>query len=275
MFATPMKNDPKIEATGSFTRQGSLRKVIPPPEIDKENLFGRQNEDLNKIFKIYRQEYIILAEYKMIQTEDIQGIYVIPSRENPLIWFGVIFARSGPYQDGVFRFTIMLDENFPDCEHPKVVFQSKVFHPVICNETNEVNLLGAFPTWHKNEQHLWQVLKYLQWIFANIEASVPHGVDKEACELLTKNQESFTNKAQELVKLSKDHLYDSPPTDDKHYIVFEEFNSNIHIKDKMLSFMQEKSESSKNGYSWVLPRSFKPLERPATPPSDTDIREET
>lgn len=54
---------PKNENNPStFTRQGSLRRVIAPPEVDRDNLFGRQNEDLNKIYKTYRQEYIILAE---------------------------------------------------------------------------------------------------------------------------------------------------------------------------------------------------------------------
>lgn len=64
-----------------------------------------------------------------------------------------------------------------------MVFQTKVLHPVINSETNELSLLGGFPTWHKNEQHLWQVLKYVQWIFANIEASMSHGINKEASEL--------------------------------------------------------------------------------------------
>jgi hypothetical protein len=93
-----------------------LRKVISVEH--KDNLFGRQNEDLNKIYKNFHQEYVILAEYKMIQTENIQGVYVIPSRENPFVWFGVIFVRTGPYEDGIFRFNIVLDENFPDSEHP-------------------------------------------------------------------------------------------------------------------------------------------------------------
>ncbi|CAG9769008.1 unnamed protein product [Ceutorhynchus assimilis] len=269
MFAsTTMKNgDSKNEATG-FTRQGSLRRVIPPLEADRENLFGRQNEDLNKIFKLYRQEYIVLAEYKMIQTEDIQGVYVIPSRENALLWFGIIFARSGPYKDGIFRFTIILDEGFPDCGHPKVIFQTNILHPVINPETNEVNLLGGFPAWNKNEQHLWQVLKYIQWIFANIEASVSHGINKEACGLLTNNKEAFASKAHELVELSKKHLYDTPPTEDRHYILFEPFNQELHKKENMFSFLKDKEQSGKSGYSWVLPRSFKPLERPVTPPQE-------
>lgn len=65
----------------------------------------------------------------------------------------------------------------------KVLFHTKLLHPVINPETNELNLLGAFPTWNKNEQHLWQVLKYIQWIFINVEASLKHSINKEASEL--------------------------------------------------------------------------------------------
>lgn len=84
---------------------------------------------------MYRQEYIILAEYKLVQSENLKGVYVIPSRESPfcmfpltlwnlrlmgwfLVWFGFIYVREGPYEDGVFRFSIFLDEKFPDSGHP-------------------------------------------------------------------------------------------------------------------------------------------------------------
>lgn len=35
-----------------------------------------------------------------------------------LVWFGVIFIRSGIYEDGIFRFNIFLPEDFPDGGHP-------------------------------------------------------------------------------------------------------------------------------------------------------------
>lgn len=72
----------------------------------------------------------------MLINENLQGIYVIPSKENPFckfsflyfyiyinavllaVWFGVIFVRCGPYEDGIFRFTIELPENFPEGGHP-------------------------------------------------------------------------------------------------------------------------------------------------------------
>ncbi|KAJ8954430.1 hypothetical protein NQ318_011106 [Aromia moschata] len=259
----------KSENNENFQRQGSLRRVIPS-DINKDNVFDHQNTELNKVYRIYRQEYVILAEYKMIQSEDIQGVYVIPSKESSLIWFGVIFVRNGPYEDGVFRFNILLDENFPDGEHPKVVFQSEVFHPVIDLVTNKLSLSSAFPKWHKSDQHLWQVLKYIQWIFDNMNASLAHAVNKEAEKMYRNDLNAFTAKAQELVKLSKEHLYDQPQTEDKHYIMFEPYAPEIHdkVRTSMVTFHEE--QFNKVGHSWVLPGSYKSLARPPTPPSENE-----
>lgn len=65
----------------------------------------------------------------------------------------------------------------------KVIFQSEIFHPVIDSRSNELNLLHAFPKWNKNDQHLWQVLKYIQWVFYNTNASIAHAVNQEAAEM--------------------------------------------------------------------------------------------
>ena len=34
------------------------------------------------------------------------------------VWFGVIFIRHGLYQDGVFKFTVYIPDNYPDGECP-------------------------------------------------------------------------------------------------------------------------------------------------------------
>lgn len=65
----------------------------------------------------------------------------------------------------------------------KVVFQSDLYHPVIDLNTNELNLNDAFPVWNKSEQHIWQILKYIHWIFYNFTSSISHGINKEAIEL--------------------------------------------------------------------------------------------
>ncbi|KAG5871956.1 hypothetical protein JTB14_024947 [Gonioctena quinquepunctata] len=252
-----------------FQRQGSTRKVIPA-DPNKENSLEQQNEDVEKLYRVYRQEYIILAEYKMIQSENIQGVYVIPSRENSLMWFGVIFVRNGCYKNGVFRFSLFLDESFPDASHPKVIFHSEIYHPVIDPQNNELYLLGAFPKWDKSEQHLWQVLKYLQWIFYEIAHSLKHAINTEAAHLFQNDVEAFKRKAQELSKLSNDRLYDDPPTEDKHYICFEHYITDKHdkVRASMINAQEERDakmeELEKNETEEDAAHS-KPKSAPSTP----------
>ncbi|KAF5277748.1 hypothetical protein FQR65_LT03728 [Abscondita terminalis] len=261
------KNDSN-NAGQSFTRKGSLRRVVTS-EHNKDNLFGRQNEDVNNFYKTVRQEYIILAEYKMVIRENITSIYVIPSNENSLVWFGVIFVRSGLYEDGIFRFNIVLPDSFPDGEHPKVVFQSEVFHPVIDASNSELYLLNGFPTWNKSEQHIWQVIRYISWVFYNFEGSVAHAVNQEAANLYKENPEAFQERVKGSVKKSQDELYNPPPNNDKHYITFEEYNPQIH--DPVRTRMIEEHQTNQRGivgYSWVSPGSFKPLSRPPSPSTE-------
>ncbi len=56
----------------------------------------------------------------MVQSETIPGIYVIPSSESSLLWYGVIFVRTGQYKGGIFRFNISLTEEFPNDLKPPV-----------------------------------------------------------------------------------------------------------------------------------------------------------
>ncbi|XP_064542521.1 protein crossbronx isoform X2 [Drosophila montana] len=73
-----------------------------------------QRKDEKLLLSTIQQEYKILAEYKMIESEKVSGIYVIPSYANSLQWFGVFFGRQGFYENSVFRFSILLPDGFPD-----------------------------------------------------------------------------------------------------------------------------------------------------------------
>ncbi|XP_057665326.1 protein crossbronx homolog [Diorhabda carinulata] len=250
---------------GNFQRQGSLRRVLPPEPLPDQLVSSKQNEDVQKLYKIYRQEYVILAEFKMVQNENIPGVYCIPSKNSPLVWFGVIFVHSGYYEEGIFRFTIFLDEEFPDSSHPKVIFHSKLFHPVIDNDSGELNLFKAFPKWSKSNQHIWQVVKYIQWIFLDMDKSVEHAVNLEAANMYKNDINKFREKAIEFVQESKKRLYDEPPIDDQHYITFEPYDPDIHDKVKATMLSQGEDCGSKIGLSWVLSGSKTVLTRPATP----------
>ncbi len=44
-----------------------------------------------------------MAEYQLLQQQRLPGIYCMPAHSSPLIWWGVLFIRQGPYQGAVLR----------------------------------------------------------------------------------------------------------------------------------------------------------------------------
>jgi hypothetical protein len=51
----------------------------------------------------YFLEYSLMAEYQLLQQQRLPGIYCMPAHSSPLIWWGVLFIRQGPYQGAVLR----------------------------------------------------------------------------------------------------------------------------------------------------------------------------
>lgn len=63
----------------------------------------------------------------------------------------------------------------------RVVFQSKVFHPMINPSTGEMDVRSGFEEWRKNVNHIWQVVQYVRRAFYKIETRSP--LNQEASEL--------------------------------------------------------------------------------------------
>lgn len=150
-----------------------------------------------------------------------------------------------------------------------MIFQSELVHPLICPYTRIVNISDAFATWNPSEHHLWQLLKYIQFIFAHPIACLSNDAIKisnhEAAELL-RNQKltEFEEKVKECVCISKDKIYDEPPTEDKHYITFSMFDDEIHRN--VLENIKSKPEGMSaspppSGLSWVNEGEYKALRK--------------
>lgn len=82
------KNDTKDD---NLKRQGSFRKLLPVNTNGDSQLsmsvkmIDRPTvSQTNKEYMIYLQEYNILSEYNMLCSQDLKGIYVIPSARNSL-----------------------------------------------------------------------------------------------------------------------------------------------------------------------------------------------
>ncbi|KAH8270842.1 hypothetical protein KR018_006823 [Drosophila ironensis] len=197
----------------------------------------------NPRMALIRQGYRIIAEYKMVQ-EELKNIYAIPSFTSGLHWFGVIFVHSGIYAGSMFRFSILLPENFPeDTILPTVIFSTPTFHPHICPQTNCLDLGPCFKEWNKNKNHIWQLLRYIQAIFVDPEGSICTGKspsgdlivldesnNMEALNLLAKSRPEYVKRVQELVTYSQRHMFDKPMTDDPHYIIMEPYSADKHIR---------------------------------------------
>ncbi|KAJ8884259.1 hypothetical protein PR048_016116 [Dryococelus australis] len=62
-----------------------------------------------------------------------------------------------------------------------VVFQSRVFHPLVSSDTGEMDVKSGFPEWRKNVNHLWQVVQFVRRAFYKIETK--SAINKEAATL--------------------------------------------------------------------------------------------
>ncbi|XP_046990278.1 protein crossbronx homolog [Schistocerca americana] len=258
------------DGSDSFKRQGSFRKVLPSdPSADSQLSMSAKmidrpiiNSGNQKVYSQFQQEYCIISEYNMLRKQDLPGVYVIPSARSSLLWFGVLFVRQGMYQGGVFRFTLHLPETFPDGGFPRIVFQSKIFHPMISNETGEIDIRSGFTEWCKNVNHIWQVLQHTWRAFYKVESKIPLNV--EASELYSKNPTAFQERVQECVKESQAHVYDPPPTDDLHYICFEPYDHEVHgpVRESIIRMKENNNENRSGGLSWVQPGSLQPFSKP-------------
>ncbi|XP_020331139.1 AKT-interacting protein isoform X4 [Oncorhynchus kisutch] len=218
-------------------------------------------------------EYSLLAEFTLVIKQKLPGIYVQPSYKSALMWFGVIFIRHGLYQDGVFKFTVYIPDNYPDGECPRVVFDIPVFHPLVDPVSGELDVRRAFTKWRRNHNHIWQVLMYARTVFYKINTMEP--LNPEAAVLFfryDKDVQLFKSKVVDSVKLCNSHLFDQPKMDDPYAISFSSWNPAIHdeAKERMFSHKRRPEDHQKglpvSGLSWVKPGSTQPFSKDDNPP---------
>lgn len=111
----------------------------------------------------------------------------------------------------------------------------------------------AFPTWNSNDNHVWQILKFILFIFEYSHVCFSGEIfNKEAVDLMTQNKLEFLKMVKECVRISKDRIYDPVPTDDKHYITFDRFDNDIHgsTLESIRSRKYATSSPPSSGLSW-------------------------
>lgn len=191
----------------------------------------------DKTLVLITQGYKVLAEYRLIEQLHLKGIYVIPSYSSILLWFGVVFIHSGLYANSVFRFSIILPDDFPiGSSLPSVIFQHDIFHPHICPVTHSLDLTPFFKRWNKEEHNICHILKTIQLVFADPEGSVlmdgayplAEVHNREALNLLIQNRVDYAVRVKGSIIFSINHLFDKPLINDPHYIVLEPYVAHKH-----------------------------------------------
>ncbi|KAM5208007.1 AKT-interacting protein isoform 1-T3 [Hipposideros larvatus] len=211
-------------------------------------------------------EYSLLAEFTLVVKQKLPGVYVQPSYRSALMWFGVIFIRHGLYQDGVFKFTVYIPDNYPDGDCPRLVFDIPVFHPLVDPTSGELDVKRAFAKWRRNHNHIWQVLMYARRVFYKIDTASP--LNPEAAVLYEKDVQLFKSKVVDSVKVCAARLFDQPKIEDPYAISFSPWNPSVHdeAREKMLT-QKKKPEEQHNksvhvaGLSWVKPGSVQPFSK--------------
>ncbi|CAL1687257.1 unnamed protein product [Lasius platythorax] len=252
----------------NLNRQGSFRKLVPgssngdsPLSMSVKMIDRPIVSQTNKQHAIFLQEYNIISEYKMLCSQDLKGIYVMPSSLNSFLWFGVQFIRQGIYKGGVFRFTITLPPNFPLGDCPKVVFETQVFHPLINPENGELCTSWGFPEWRRNNR-IWQLIQYITKVFIKLDTKMTP-INQEASSLQESNLEAFRERVKTCVKTSVNQVFDPPIIDDPHYITFTRYVNEVHDPTKREIYEPKSEDENKLlGLSWVQPGSLQPFSKP-------------
>lgn len=149
-----------------------------------------------------------------------------------------------------------------------MIFQSELFHPFICPFTGSLEIKSAFPTWNCSENHIWQLLKYIKFVFTHVEecAGQEGSPNPEANQLLSQPDESCLEKIKQCVDASHAKLYEKPPTEDKHYIQFDPYDLDTHgplaLSLKSPDYKDPLSITPPtSGVSWVKKNEFIPLSK--------------
>ncbi|KJE90680.1 fts-prov protein [Capsaspora owczarzaki ATCC 30864] len=164
------------------------------------------NAPVLEAFAPYFRQYALLTEFKRFAAQYISGVLCVPSSKNSDVWDGVIFVRKGQYAGGIFKFYIHFPATYPmGTEPPRIVFQRPLFHPLVHPQSNELDVTRKFPTWRKNEDHIWDMLLYLKRCFYKIETDDPANPD--AAALLLNDERMFQQRVDNCVSDSKMHVH--------------------------------------------------------------------
>ncbi|XP_054164425.1 AKT-interacting protein homolog B-like [Oppia nitens] len=226
----------------------------------------------NHILDIYSDvfiEYELMREFLLYRKQNISHIYLVPANSSPFVWFGVMFVHKGIYRGLVLRFEVVIPNTYPNCQIPKIIFETIPFHPLIDAISGELNTSLKFTDWKSSVNNIWQIIDYAKQVFISMDfmqsledntLSSSDLFNKKAIDLYKKDNKEFHIKVTQTIHESNE-LINKCNTNDTNAIIFGPFNDDIHqeLHKKLLSgidvieenLIADPTHPSVTGLSWV------------------------
>jgi len=176
--------------------------IIPPSSSSKSSSSSLQEEREQAL-----RDYKVTIEYKHLKSHAPGGVYLIPSMDSLRAFYGIIFVRRGPFTNGIFKFKLTLPPKYNDTNMwPNIVFASHVYNPYVNEDTGELDVQSAYPTWDPSRHYLVTVLTYLKKIFYS-KNFIDAKANIEAKQLAENDLQSYKQKVEECVHESQKNVY--------------------------------------------------------------------
>ncbi|ESO06787.1 hypothetical protein HELRODRAFT_170805 [Helobdella robusta] len=135
------------------------------------------------------------------------------------VWNGVITIKHGLYGGGIFRFKLLIPDEFPDTSDTiAVVFTPAIYHPSVQPATGQLDCKQMFEPWKKNVHHIWHIMAYVKSIFSSIDCS--NCLNEKAAENYTNSTEQFKFEVKKSIEQSNLHLLNDTDPDDSYAFRF-------------------------------------------------------
>lgn len=151
-------------------------------------------------------EFSLVKENILLQNERITQLYVIQSEQDPYLWFGVLFVDTGIFMGAVIRFNMIIDESYPSCPCPKIIFDPIPYHPLVNPETGELDTKNAFSDWSGDTHKLYQLLLFTKRVICQAELYInqiqdlinQHQIETESIDLDSNRSQTIVIKHNEI-----------------------------------------------------------------------------
>ncbi|KAK9702301.1 hypothetical protein K7432_011296 [Basidiobolus ranarum] len=152
-----------------------------------------------QFYSQYFKRYELMIEFTNLRNPSHcpSGIYMMPSLDNMNVWYGTIFVHKGYYRNGIFKFKLVIPQEYPD-KAPSVDFINDVFHPLV-DVYRRFSLKQRFPHWTPHKDFISHILYYIK---SSFKKSVLDNLQQHNCP----NQEAwlmYRNKPEVFAEFAK------------------------------------------------------------------------